>query len=102
MKVETFNYQFKGMRKPDNFIVYPNRRDDGSYIAQGDRTIACVNPVTGVGMLNFKGSHYKTFVHLNALMGAHWVEFPREFVNLVINYHPSSGDTLGGGVVRLA
>lgn len=38
MRVETFNYQLAGMRKPDNFIG-----EDGSYLVQGDRTIARVN-----------------------------------------------------------
>jgi hypothetical protein len=101
MRVETFNYQLAGMRKPDNFIVYPHRRDDGSYLVQGDRTIATVHPQTCEGMLNWKGSHSKYAMHLMPMMGAEPFTFPREFVNLVINYQPSSGDYIGGGV-RLA
>lgn len=98
VRVATFDYKLAGMRKPDNFIVYPNRRDDGSYLVQGSRTIALVNPTTNEGILNWKGSAYKTTMHLMPLMGAARVTFPREFVNLVINFHPDHGDQIGGGV----
>lgn len=104
MRVETFDYKFKGMRKPDNFIVYHRSESkDGFVTAQGNRTIARFDSETGMGFLNFKGDNFKFFVHLSKSMGAVEVEFPQEFITKCLEYMPSSGDSLGcGGVVRIA
>lgn len=93
-QVARFEYKLAGMRKPDSFVVYPRKDKRDPYIAQGNRTIAAIDPETGTGMLNWKGNNPKYFVHLNAL-GATRCVFPREFVQLVINFCPSSGDLIG-------
>lgn len=54
------------------------------------------------GWLNFKGSNAKYFPHLMSGLGADWVTFPPEFLNLVIEHQTKSGDTLPGGWVSLA
>ena len=99
-RVTRFDFQFPGMRKPDNFIVYPESRftGDREYIlVQGDRTIAAIYG-DGVGWLNFRGSHSKYGVHLSPALGAQWVTFPVEFLRLVIENRPKSGDLIGANV----
>jgi len=98
MKVETFDYKFEGMRKPDNIIVYP-RQGKEEFIFQGERLIGSVNPTTGKGMLNFKGSNSKYFMHLSKFMGAVPYEYPQEFINLVIEFSPESGDLIGSSPI---
>jgi len=88
MRVQTFEYKLAGMRKADSFIVYQRR--DGRF-----------DPVTRKGVLNWKGSNGKYGVHLSKALGAEDFEFPQEFVMLALNFMPSKGDTLGGGVVIL-
>lgn len=99
MKVQTFNYQFKGMRKPDNFIVYPKKAGDVELQVQGHRTIARFNIETGAGRLNFRGSNSKYGVHLNYALGAIDYQFPQDFINKALEFLPCSGDTMGGGGV---
>ncbi len=98
MRVETFNYQFKGMRKPDDIIVYP-RKDEKEFTFQGSRLIGTVNPETGNGMLNFKGSNSKYFMHLSKFMGAVPYEYPQEFINTVKEFAPGSGDLIGSSSI---
>ena len=94
MKVQTFSYQFKGMRKPDDIIVYP-RKGDAEFTFQGGRLIGTVNPDTGKGLLNYKGSNSKYFVHLMKHLGAVDCEFPEDFIGLVREFAPASGDLIG-------
>lgn len=96
-KVSTFNYQFPGMRKPDDIIVYPNP-DGKVYTFQGDRTIGTVDVETRKGVLNFKGSNSKYFIHLNKMLGAVDYEFPQEFVNLIKEHATHKGDQIGPGI----
>ena len=97
-RVQTFTYQFKGMRKPDDIIVY-QRKDGEEFTFQGDRLIGTVNPETRKGMLNFKGSNSKYFMHLSKFMGAIPYEYPQEFINLVKEFAPSSGDLIGSSSI---
>ena len=94
MRVQTFSYQFKGMRKPDDIIVYP-RKDETDYTFQGTRLIGTVDPNTGKGMLNYKGSNSKYFMHLMKFMGATPCEYQQDFINLVKEFAPNSGDLIG-------
>ena len=93
-KVERFQFALGGMRKPDTFVIYP-RCANGDYIAQGSRTIARLSPDTGRGLLNWRGSHAKYFLHLTKLLGAQECVFPQEFVNMVREYAPVAGDLIG-------
>jgi hypothetical protein len=93
-KVGTFEYRLPGMRKPDNFIVYP-RSKDGSYIAQGSRSIVQVTPGSTKAVANIKGSNPKYFMHLAKFMGATEIGLPQDFINHVREFAPASGDLIG-------
>jgi hypothetical protein len=93
-RVGTFEYRLPGMRKPDNFIVYP-KNQQGYYVVQGSRSILEVNPLTNKAVANIKGSNSKYFIHLTRLMGAVEMDLPQEFVNTVREFAPASGDLIG-------
>ena len=99
MNVETFNYQFKGMNKPDSFIVYPAKVNDKTLTVQGSRTIAQFDIETGKGVLNFKGSNSKYFMHLNKMLGAIEYDFPKDFIIKCLEYLPKSGDLIGSSSI---
>ena len=98
MKVETFNYKFPGMKKEDDIIVYP-RKGENEFTFQGSRLIGTVNPDTKKGVLNFKGSNSKYFPHLSKFLGAMDYEYPQDFINLVKEYAPESGDLIGASPI---
>ena len=98
VKVATFKYQFPGMRKPDDIIVYPNP-DGKVYTFQGDRLIGTVDVETHKGVLNFKGSNSKYSVHLSKALGAIDYVFPQEFVNLIKEFSTKKGDIIGQGII---
>ena len=93
-RVQRFEYKFPGMRKPDSFIVYPQKADERHVIVQGSRSIALIEG-DGVGWLNYKGSNSKYFVHLNPALGGERVTFPVDFLRLVIEHQTHSGDLIG-------
>lgn len=95
MRVQTFDYKLAGMRKPENWIVYPRKAGDATVIVQGSRSIGEFDPITRKGVLNWKGSNSKYFLHLNRILGAEPFEFPQEFVMLALNFMPSPGDLIG-------
>ncbi len=97
-KVSTFSYQFPGMRKSDNIIVYL-RKDEKEFTFQGSRLIGTVDPETRKGVLNFKGSNSKYFMHLSRFMGAVPYEYTQEFVNLVREFAPGVGDLIGSSPI---
>lgn len=99
MKIQRFQYQFKGMRKPDTFIVYPKGKDDNFLVVQGSRTIAKIEIDTGKGLLNFKGSNSKYFMHLSPMLGAKVIEFPKDFIIKAFEFLPCSGDLIGSSDV---
>jgi len=98
MKVQEFEYQFPGMRKPDDIIVYP-RKEEKEFTFQGSRLIGTVDPETKKGRLNFKGSNSKYFIHLSKMLGAIDYEYPQEFINMVKEYSPESGDLIGSSPI---
>jgi hypothetical protein len=93
-RVGTFEYKLPGMRKPDNFIVYPCS-EDGTSVVQGSRSILKVNPESTRAIANIKGSNSKYFLQLTKFMGAVDMDLPQEFVNLVREFAPASGDLIG-------
>jgi hypothetical protein len=91
-------YQFKGRRKPENFILYPPK-NDGMIQFQSDKSIGRVNLDTGEGILYLgKGPAYG--VHL---VHAQAVVFPPEFIQLIKEALPKPGTTvsLGGGICQV-
>lgn len=94
-KVQTFEYKLAGMRKPDRWIVYPRGEGDDYLTVQGRRAIAQINLSTGKGLLNWRGTNSKYFVHLHQFLGAELFTFPRLFVAQAILFEPKSGDLIG-------
>jgi hypothetical protein len=96
MQVQRINAKLAGMRKPQNFVVYPFK--PGALImVQSDKCIGRFDPVTGRGIINWRGSNYKTSVHLSPILGAEEYEFPQDFVDTCIALQPQSGDQIGAG-----
>jgi hypothetical protein len=71
------------MRKPQSFTVYPAAAD-GTIIVQSDNAIGRFDPSTRKGVLNYKGSNPKYFLHLNVALGATPYEFPADFVEACV------------------
>jgi len=94
-RVERFDYKLAGMRKSDNFIVYPDKIDGKWIVAQGNRSIVAVDPETCRGIVNWRGSNGKYFLHLKRELGAEAIYLPKEFVGLCVEFRPSSGDLIG-------
>ena len=98
MKLTSINYKLAGMRKAQDFTIYPFKPDAAKITVQSDKAIGEFDPVTGEGVLNWRGSGAKYFHHLMPMMGAERFTFPREFVELCITMQPQSGDEIGAGV----
>jgi len=90
--------KFSGMRKEQDFIVYPYKLDQTSLLVQSDRAIARIDIKTGRGLLNWRGSHSKYGVHLNPALGAEEYQFPAEFVFQCLEAQPGSGQRIGSNV----
>lgn len=97
MAAPYIKYQFKGRRKPEEFILYPPK-PGGMIQFQSDKSIGRVNLETGTGVLYLgKGPAYG--VHL---MHAVEMEFPADFIQLVKEALPKPGATISlGGVVQI-
>lgn len=97
--MRTVTAKLATMRKPQEFVVYPFKpENNGHVIVQSDKAIGQFDPITGAGVLNWRGSGGKYFMHLNAFMGAEPFQFPMDFVNECIAAQPVSGDKIGAGV----
>lgn len=90
--------KFATMRKPQEFTVYPFNEGDKTIVVQSDKAIGQFDAETGVGVLNYKGSNSKYFLHLNKILGAVDFTFPKEFVEACKSSAPKSGDHIGGGI----
>jgi hypothetical protein len=86
------------MRKAQKFSVYP--RDDGRapVTVQSDRAIGRFDPLTGEGVLNWRGSNAKYFQHLSPAFGAEAYTFPPDFVAQALANEPLAGDEVGPGI----
>lgn len=87
-----------GMRKPDEFVVYPAKPEDTHLIVQGDRTIGKFDRKTGEGVINWRGSNHKYQPHLTAAGGAEPYTYPLSFVLQCQEMRPNSGDQIGYGI----
>ena len=97
MTITSIPYKLASMRKEQEFVVYPYK--PGELITvQSEKAIGRFDPVTGQGVLNWRGSGSKYFMHLNSFMGAEPFQFPDEFVQLCVTAQPQSGDEIGAGV----
>lgn len=86
--------QLAGMRKPQEFVVYPYK-PDAPIIVQSERAIGQFDRTTGLGVLNWRGSQSKYFVHLSKLLGAEPYQFPPAFVAQCQEHQIRSGDLIG-------
>jgi hypothetical protein len=84
-----FDYKLPGMRKAQNWTVYP--RTEGKPVkVQSDRSIGLFDPKTGEGVLNTKGCYQPH------LMTAPRFTFPEEFVKLCLDNEFEHGQVLSG------
>ena len=84
-----------GMRKAQGFVVYPRKAFGGDFIVQSDKAIGSFDPQTGKGVLNWRGSNSKYFVHLSQSLGAEPYQFPDVFIAACMVAEPKSGDLIG-------
>jgi hypothetical protein len=97
--MKTITTRLASMKKPQRFIVYPFKPENNGHITvQSDKAIGRFDPITGKGLLNYKGSKPKYFMHLSPFTGAIEYQFPPDFVNECIASQPVSEDSIGGGV----
>ena len=95
--MKTVTAQLAKMRKPQEFVIYPFKKDepDAQIIVQSDRAIGQFDRKTGMGVLNWRGSNSKYFVHLNRILGAEPYQFPAAFVAQCQEHQIGSGDLIG-------
>ncbi len=96
--MKTVTAQLAGMRKPQEFVIYPFKPGEGVTV-QSERAIGAFDPVDCKGLLNWRGSHAKYFFDLMKIRGAEVYTFPREFVDECVRVQPQSGDEVGPGVI---
>lgn len=95
MAIREFRYQLPGTtRGPLDWIVYPSKRDK-PVVVQSDRAIGTFDRSTGRGVLNWRGSNAKYFVHLSRALGAQPYQFPDAFRLMALELMPNSGDLIG-------
>ena len=63
MGTAEFNLKVKGMRKPQNFCVYPIKEADPLITIQSDRRIAQIDINTGKGKINKKSYSGGAYFH---------------------------------------
>lgn len=97
--MKTVNAKLAGMRKEQEFVVYPFNLGDKTITVQSDKAIGIFDRVTGKGLLNWRGSNSKYFPHLNKFMGAEDYQFPAEFVQACFEAQPASGDLIGSSPI---
>ena len=88
--------KFAGMRKAQEFVVYPYNPayDNGTMQVQSDHAIGQFDRKTGVGVLNWRGSNAKYGVHLSMAAGAEPYTFPPEFVAQCQEHQLQPGDKI--------
>jgi hypothetical protein len=87
-----------GMRKAQDFVVYPFKLGETSIMIQSDKAIAKFDTVTGAGVINWRGSNSKYGVHLCEALGAEPYQFTPEFVLECQAAQPGSGDMVGNNI----
>ena len=101
-RVQTVTAKLAGMRKAQDFVVYPFKLGQTTILIQSDRCIAKFETETGAGVINWRGSNGKYFMHLSEFMGAEKYQFDADFVLECQAAQPGSGDYMGGGCVTIA
>ena len=96
--MKTVTAKLAGMRKPQEFVVYPFNPayDNGTIKVQSDHAIGEFDRKTGKGILNWRGSNSKYNVHLS--IGAEPYQFPIEFVAQCQEHQLQPGDEIGHGI----
>ena len=97
--MNTVTAQLAGMRKPQEFVVYPHQDGASTVTVQSDRAIGQFDPKTGAGILNWRGSNSKYFPHLARMLGAEPYHFPVEFVYQCCVEQLKSGDLIGSSSI---
>ena len=91
--MKSFDYKLQGMRKAQNWIVYPRSSALNGLRVQSDKSCGILDLATGEGFLNTKSAYFPGLT-----IKENFFTFPPEFVKLAIENEPTSGSTVGGGV----
>ncbi len=103
MNVRRISLKLGNMRKAQDFIVYPKSRDEGSKILiQSDKRIAQIDTETGEGRLSTGKGGHQGFMMLNDMFNPIHIKVGEDIINEITGAQPKSGDTMGGGIVRIA
>ena len=78
MRFLSVTAKFKGMRKPQDFTVYPFNAEEKDRMIQSSTRIARVNLETGRMLISKPRSSGAYGVHLNEALGAKWMDCPVE------------------------
>jgi hypothetical protein len=98
MKARTITAKLAGMRKPQQFVVYPRENSQAEIVVQSDRAIGRFDPQTRTGVLNWRGANEKRFIHLDPRLGAEPYTFPADFVADAIANEPMPSEEVGPGI----
>lgn len=88
--MKTITWKFEGRRKAEEFVLY-KPDTNGNVVFQSDRSIGIVNLETGSGKL-YLGKKLGAYFH-HLLFGTPQ-QFPVEFVKLITDNSPKSGDVI--------
>jgi len=87
------------MRKAQDFIVYPESRDDGDKVLiQSDKRIAQIDTTTGEGLLSTGKGGHQGFMMLNSMSNPIKIKVDQATIDLITGAKPKSGDAIGAGV----
>lgn len=87
--------KFAGMRKEQDFIVYPYKLGQTELFIQSDKSVGKFDIATGKGLLNYKCKGHNGFFQLNSFCGAVEIQYPADFVMICLEIQPGSGDRIG-------
>lgn len=74
----TFSAAFDGMRKPDDWVIYPKKPESNEVTVQCGTRLARFDLTTGEGMISQRKSNGARYLDLNPMMGGHAFIAPKE------------------------
>ena len=100
MNIKTATLRLKGMRKAQDFVVYPSSHPQSVLKIQCDTYIALVEPKTGKAILAGPHSSGAYFHHLTEGMPRRKaVQLDPEQLQAVVEAEAKPGQTIAGGVI---
>lgn len=104
-EVKQIEFKIGNMRKIADWIVYPgdckSAEGNPALFVQSDKRALTIDLTTKKGMLS-NGKGHPGFHSTMKFCGAIEVDVPDEIIQLCKDAQPKSGDTMGGGICRIA